>query len=101
MTGWMLCVITHIRVDVFKNAQNKHHIQVNNVIKTLFAVSTGKELLGTLNTFWSKYTKFNQNNDPFDRNEFIWNSKDITDGNSHLWNKKYSLPSTKVLCFVA
>ena len=28
----MLCVIPHIRGDVFKNAQNKHHIQVNNVM---------------------------------------------------------------------
>ena len=36
VTGWMLCVITHIREDVFKNAQNKHRIQVNNVIKTFF-----------------------------------------------------------------
>ena len=42
VTGWMLCVIPHIREDVFKNAQNKHHIQVNNVIKTLFAGSTEK-----------------------------------------------------------
>ena len=40
VTGWMLCVIPHIREDVFKNAQNKHPIQVNNVIKTLFAGST-------------------------------------------------------------
>ena len=32
MTGWMLCVIPHIREYVFKNEQNKHHIQVNNVI---------------------------------------------------------------------
>ena len=35
VTSWMLCVIPHIREDVFKNAQNKHHIQVNNVIKNL------------------------------------------------------------------
>ena len=27
VTGWMLCVITHIMEDVFKNAQNKHHIR--------------------------------------------------------------------------
>ena len=33
LTGWMLCVIPHIREDIFKNAQNKHHIQVNNVIQ--------------------------------------------------------------------
>ena len=36
VTGWMLFVIPHIREDVFKKAQNKYHIQVNNVIKTLF-----------------------------------------------------------------
>ena len=36
VTDWMLCVIPRIREDVFKNAKNKHHIQVNNVIKTLF-----------------------------------------------------------------
>ena len=101
VTGWMLCVIPHIREDVLKNAQNKHHIQVNNVIKTSFSGSTEKELHGTLDTFWSKYTKFNHKNDLFDRNEFIWNSKTISDGNSHLWHQKYSLSSTKVLGFVA
>ena len=44
---------------------------------------------------------FNQNNDPFDSNEFICNSKYISDGNSHIWHHKYSLPSTKVIGFVA
>ena len=97
----MLCVIPHIREDVFKNEQNKHHIQVNNVIKSLFSGSTEKELHESLDMFWSEYTNFNQNNDPFDGNEFIWNSKDISDVNSHLWHQKYSLPSTKVLGFVA
>ena len=84
----MLCVIPHIRKYIFKNAQNKHNIQVNNVIRNLFAGSTEKELHGTLDKFWSEYTLFNHKNDPFDRNEFIWNSKYITDGNSHLWNHK-------------
>ena len=50
----MLCVIPHIREDVFKYSQNKHHIQVNNVIKTLFAGSTEKELHRTLDNFWSE-----------------------------------------------
>ena len=86
VTGWMLCVIPHIREDVFKNAQNKHHIQVNNVIKTFFSGSTEKELHGTLDTFWIEYTKFNNKNDPFDRNEFICNIKYISDGNSHIWH---------------
>ena len=38
---------------------------------------------------------------PFDSNEFIWSSKDIFGGNSHLWHHKYSLPSTKVIGVVA
>ena len=37
----------------------------------------------------------------FDADEFIRKSKDIRDGNSHLWHQKYSLPFTKVICFVA
>ena len=46
--------------------------------------STEKELHGALDTFWSEYTLSNHKNDPFDSNDFIWISKDITDGNSHL-----------------
>ena len=75
---------------------------MNTVIKNLFSGSTEKELHETLDAFWSKYTNFNNNNnDPFDSNEFIWNSTDISDGKSNLWHQKYSLPSTKVLGFVA
>ena len=70
VTGWMLCVIPRIREDVFKNAQNKHHIQVKNVIKNLFSGSTEKELHGALDMFWSEYTLFNHKNDPFDSNGF-------------------------------
>ena len=39
VTGWMLCLIPHIRLDIFKKAQNNNYIQVNTVIKTLFAGS--------------------------------------------------------------
>ena len=51
VTGCMLCVIPHIRENIFKNAENKHHIQVNNVIKTLFAGSNEKDSQGELDTF--------------------------------------------------
>ena len=84
VTGWMSCVIPHIGEDIFKSAQNKHHIQVHNIIKTLFAGSTEKKLHGDLDTFWSGYILFNHKNDPFDRNDLIWNIKDINDGNSHI-----------------
>ena len=48
----MLCVISHIKEDVFNNAENNNHIQVNTVIKSLFSGSTEKELHETLDTFW-------------------------------------------------
>ena len=50
VTGWMLYVIPHIVRDVFKNSQNKHHIQVNIVMKSLFDGSSEKELHETLDT---------------------------------------------------
>ena len=59
-----------------------------------------KELHETLDRFWIKYTKLYNKNDHFYINEFIWSSKDIRDGNSHLWHQKYSLSYTKVLGFV-
>ena len=48
-----------------------------------------------------RYTLFNHKNDPFDSNEFIYNSKDISDGKIRPWHQKYSLLPTKVLGFVA
>ena len=69
---------------------------MNNVIITLFSVSTEKELHETLDTFWSEYTNYNKKNDPFDSNAFIWKRKDISDGISPIWHQKYSLRSTKV-----
>ena len=42
VTGCMLFIIPHSREDVLKNAQNKHHTQVDTVIKSLFAGSNEK-----------------------------------------------------------
>ena len=67
----------------------------------MYAGSSEEELNETLDTFWSEYTKFNHENDYFYSNEFICSSKDICDGNTHLWHQKYSLPSTKVLVVVS
>ena len=55
----------------------------------------------TLDLFWTEYTAFDKMIGSYDADEFIWKSKDISDGNSHLWHQKYSLPFTKVLGFVA
>ena len=97
----MICVITRIREGVFKNLDEKHHIQVNIVIKNFYNGLYEKDLNKTIDTFWSEYTKLNNKNDSFDRNKFIWSSKYISDGNIHLWHQNYSLPSTKFLGVVA
>ena len=73
---------------------------MNNVIKTLFSDSSEKDFHKTLDKFWSEYTNFNQNFDPFDIKKIIASIKDISDSNSLLWHQKYPLPSTKVLGFL-
>ena len=55
----------------------------------------------TLDMFWTEYTAFDNKVGSYDADEFIWKSKDIIYGNSHLWHQKYSLPCTKVLGSVA
>ena len=74
---------------------------MNTVIKSFFGGSTEKYSHETLDTFWSEYTNFNHKNDRFGSNDFVWNIKDISDGNIHQWYQKYPLPRTTVIGFVA
>ena len=97
----MLCVIPHICKDSKDHSDRNHRKQVNNVIKRLFSGSSEEEMNVTLDMFWTEYTDFDNKIGSFDTDEFIWKSKDISDGNSNLWYQKYSLPFTKVLGFVA
>ena len=93
----MLCVITHICNDAKDNSDRNHRKQVNNVIKTLFYGSSEEDMNVTLDVFWTEYTSFNDKVGSFDADEFIRKSKGISDGNSHLWHQKYSLPSPMFL----
>ena len=88
VTAWMIHLVPHIREDVFKNSNLNNMNEVNTVIKTLFYGFHDKELYETHNPFWNEYTKFNHKNDLFNKNEFIWSSKNICDGNIHLWHQK-------------
>ena len=97
----MLCVIPHISIDAKDHSDINHKKQVKNVIKRLFSGSSEEEMNVTLDMFWTEYTDFDNNIGSFEADEFIWKSKDISDGNSNLWHQKYSLPFTKVLSFVA
>ena len=97
----MICVIPHIRKYAKDHSDRNHRKKVNNVIKTLFYGSSEEEMNATLDMFWTEYTAFDNKVGSYDADEFIWKSKDISDGNSHLWHQQYSLPFTKVLGFVA
>ena len=55
----------------------------------------------TLDVFLTEYTAFDNKVGSYGADGFIRKSKDISDGNSHLWHQKYSLHFTKVLGFVA
>ena len=101
VTGWVLCVVPHMRKKVKYHSDSDNRKHVNNVIKKLFHEVPEYEMDVTQGIFWTEYTKFYDNNGSFDVDEFIWKSKYIRDGNSHLWHQNYSLPCTKVLGFVA
>ena len=99
VTSCMLCTIPHIQENVLNYPNGNNRKQVNTVIKTLFSDLSDDVARDDLDTVWSEYNHFNNNNDTFDSDEFIWSSKDICGANSHLWYQKYSLPCTKVLGF--
>ena len=97
----MLCVIPHIHKDEKYHSDRDHRKQVINVINALFSGASEEEMAVTLDLFWTEYTAFDNMIGSYDADEFIWKSKDISDGNSHLWHQKYSLSFTKALGFVA
>ena len=101
VTGWMLCVIPHIRKYAKDHSDSDHRKQVNNIIKTLFSGASEEKMNVTLDVFCTEYTVFDNKFGSYYADEFIWKRKDISDGNSHLWHQKYSLTFTKVLGFVA
>ena len=58
VTGWMLCVIPHIRKYAKNNSDNDNRKKVNNVINTLFYWASEEEMAVTLDLFWTEYTAF-------------------------------------------
>ena len=100
-TGLMLCVIPHIRKNAKYNSYSDHRQQVNNVNKKLFHAIPEDEMAVTQDIFWTEYTDFDNKNDSFYADEFIWKSQDSRYGNIHLWHQKYSLPCTMIIGFVA
>ena len=56
VTGWILCVIPHIRKDAKYHLDSDHWKQVNNVIKTIFHGVPEDEMAATQDMFWTDYT---------------------------------------------
>ena len=86
VTGWMLCIITHIIKDAKYHSYSDNKKQVKNVIKTLFHRLSEEEIVVTQDIFLTGYTDFDRKNVLFDGDELIRKSKYIIDGNSHLWH---------------
>ena len=71
VTGWMICVITHIRKDAKYDSDSDHIKQVNNFINTLFSGAYEEEMPVTLDLFWTEYTAFDKKVGSYDADEFI------------------------------
>ena len=99
VTGRMLCFIPYICKYEKYHSDIYYRKQVNNVIKVLFRGLSAYKMAVTQYLFWTEYTDFGNYNCQFNGGEFIRKSKDIRDGNSHLWYQKKSLTCTKVLSF--
>ena len=84
VTGWMLCVIPHVCKCSKYHSDGDNSKQVKNVIKTLFHGLSEHNMAVTQNLFWTEYTDFDNMIVSSDEDEFIWKSKVIRDGNSHL-----------------
>ena len=70
VTGWMLCAIPHIHKDAKYNSDRDHRKQFNYVIKMLFNGLSIDEMCFNLDLFWNEYTAFDNNNSPFDSEDF-------------------------------
>ena len=66
VTGWMLCVITHICRDAKDHSDSDNRKQVNTVINTLFSEASEEEMDVTLDLFLTEYTAFNNMIGSFD-----------------------------------
>ena len=72
VTGWILCLINHIRKDAKYHSDIDNTKQVNSVIRTLFYGVPEDEIDVNKVIFWTEYTEFDNKNGSCDADEFIW-----------------------------
>ena len=85
----MLCIMPPIRKYEKDHSDSNHRKQVNNFIKKLCFGASEEEMAVNQDIVWTEYTAFDNMIGSYDADEFIWKTKDISDGNSHLWHQKY------------
>ena len=109
MAGWMLCVQPDVMDDVVvRTATGKEHEAMELVIEKLHyppcpnksIEMRGKTMSHIKDCFWNEYRCFTERLYPFNRpGRFL--TDDAIQGRSYAWHKKYSLPYTEVLGYVA
>jgi len=99
IVGWMLSVMPDIREDVRENENGEHRLAVERLLMKFFSNMPREMIDQKIDKFWTEYEKFKAKMEPYNR-QHIWNSPDCKN-NTHEWHKKYSLPFTSVLGYVA
>jgi hypothetical protein len=101
IAGWLLSPIPEIYDDSKNNVTQDHKKAVDRLLKKMYATDLADdsdELAFIMNTFWDEFEDFKGKTGPY-ATAYIWNAQnnDIRLGKSHLWHKKNSLCSTKIL----
>eukprot|EP00957_Ditylum_brightwellii_P196855 14998342-Ditylum_brightwellii.AAC.1 len=80
--------IAEIMEDVQQNDNSKYWLAVEIIVSKLYAhLELEREIQMKVDKFWVEFTLFKEKKSPFDR-PHLWNSEDIQNSNSQLWNQK-------------
>ncbi len=109
VTAWALCLLPGVRADVVDRMDGSHRRMIELVIERLHTAPSAnpcKKLQGLTETqiidiFWDEFDAFQNVTGTFGKRPGQFTTLDALQGRSYLWHKKYSLPHTKVLGFVA
>jgi hypothetical protein len=94
--------------DVRLRLKGREHDAIEEVDKRLHLPpcpnksvdSSTTSLAEIVDTFWNEFKAFQCCTEPF-HHPSRWATPDVSSGRSHIWHKKYSLPCTQVLRYVA
>lgn len=109
ITGWMCSAIKEIRDDAAEFHSSADKKKVSSLVLKLMlepgdtAAETKTKGDEILNVFWDEYSDFLHKTGEYGDRDYIWNSVDLINGDSHLWHLKNSLHTKyfgKIACIV-